>query len=262
MKVALCVGINKYSDPVDTLRGCLHDSEAMWNFFRKEVGVMNPTLLQDEEAEEARIKDKLKEMRRLAISGGVSTILYSHSSHGSNNPDLDGDEADGLDEVLCCHDIKSADGVRWTQGFIDDDWLRNYTESLPGYVLFECFFDACHSQTMLREMGLRYDRAKIILPPKPNFTIAPKSKLLGITANKRANTVAWSGCDADKTSADAYIDGIWRGAFTSAFLKSHKPGLTRSDTIFFTRRWLKANGYEQFPHLECNQELAFRTIGG
>jgi hypothetical protein len=264
MKLALCVGINQYRfSPDSTLRGCINDASKMRLFFHNEIGAETPVVLTDFQAEEQRIKDTLLDMREKALQGDVEAILYSHSSHGSNVPDRDGDEVDGLDEILCATDIRD-NGETWSQGFIDDDWLYKFAYSLPGDTRLECFFDSCHSQTMLREMGLTYGRAKILLPPNPDFRKAP-SKLLGNPQGRLPESVLWSGCDADSTSADAYIDGRFQGAFTAALLYSIKGKdgelRTRSDTIYFARQWLRVNNYAQFPHLECLKGLAFKRIG-
>lgn len=264
MKLALCVGINQYRySPDSTLKGCINDASKMRLFFHNEIGTESPVYLTDFQAEAQRIKDILLEFKAKAEAGDVSAILYSHSSHGSNMPDKDGDEVDRLDEILCCTDIKDA-GEVWTQGYLDDDWLYEYAYSLPGGIIFECFFDSCHSQTMLREMGLTYGRAKILLPPNPDFRKAP-DKLLMQPQGRLPESVLWSGCDADKTSADAYINGRFQGAFTAALMKSVRNTggelRTRSDTVHFVRQWLLANGFAQFPHLECLKGLAFRKIG-
>jgi hypothetical protein len=260
---SLSVGINLYRNySEDTLRGCLTDAANMRLFFHNELQAEH-FWLTDAKAEEQRIKDVLLSFRDEASRGDIRAILYSHSSHGSNMPDKNRDEFDSLDEILCCHDLEEKGG-EWSKGFVSDDWLFDYASGLPEGVRFECFFDSCHSQTMLREMGLSYGRAKMILPPAPDFTKAP-SKLLMDPKGRLPDAVLWSGCDADKTSADSYIDGKWQGAFTAAFLHSIKNQAgnlrTRSDTVFYARNWLKANGYVQFPHLECLGGLKFKRIG-
>jgi hypothetical protein len=74
-------------------------------------------------------------------------LLFHYSGHGSQVPDHDGDEEDGMDEALVPLDYRSA-------GYILDDLLRSKFERLPAGVIAHVFCDSCHSGTML---DLRYE---------------------------------------------------------------------------------------------------------
>lgn len=260
VRMALCVGVNVYGAyPDDTLRGCVTDSQSWRKFAHNDLAIKAPIVLTDKQAREDKIKEVLLAWREEALKGDISHIFYSHSSHGSNQPDLDGDEPDKLDEVLLCYDALYK-GDRWVKGSLSDDWFYDYAKSLPPWTIFELFSDACHSQTMLREMGRTYGKAKV-LSFDGNFTKAPNRRILH---SRLPNTVAWSGCDAAGTSADAYIDDKWQGAFTAAFMACYRDKKgeprPRTDIIYYIREWLKGEGYRQNPHLECNQHMAFSRM--
>jgi hypothetical protein len=74
------------------------------------------------------------------------------------------------------------------------------------------------------------------------------------------NVCLWSACESDQTSADAYIDGKWQGAFSAAWRKFFKLGRSRSDIIYYARKWLRDNRYDQVPHLYgaglANEQMA------
>lgn len=61
----------------------------------------------------------------------------------------------------------------------------------------------------------------------------------------------WAGCKDYQTSADAYIDGDYHGAFTYHLVEALKSGSTiRSEIIERVRKGLSSGGYDQVPQLE------------
>ena len=111
-KTALCVGINDYQGAANDLRGCLNDA-ADWTKALKARGY-SVTSLRDKKATKAAMVAALTKLVADAASG--DSIVFTYSGHGSFVPDLDRDEPDGVDEVLCPWDIVQ-------QHFITDDEL-------------------------------------------------------------------------------------------------------------------------------------------
>ncbi len=71
--------------------------------------------------------------------------------------------------------------------------------------------------------------------------------------DKTMNHVLWSGCRDDQTSADAYIENDFHGAFTYHFcqaVRSSKEDLTSQQIIRSLRRALDGGGFSQVPQLE------------
>ncbi len=70
---------------------------------------------------------------------------------------------------------------------------------------------------------------------------------------KAMNHVLWSGCRDDQTSADAYIDNDFHGAFTYHFCqaaRSSSDGLASNRIIRSLRQSLDSDGFNQVPQLE------------
>ena len=73
-------------------------------------------------------------------------------------------------------------------------------------------------------------------------------------ASSSAHHVLWTGCKANQTSADAYFNGRYNGAFTYHYLKAlaeAKPGANRRQIITAMRKAM-AGQFAQTPQLEAN----------
>lgn len=138
---ALCVGINDY--PTAPLTGCVADVE-VWNSTLSAAGFAVTRLLNGR-ATRAAIVDMLEKM--IATSRRGDVLVFQYSGHGTQVPDLDGDEArgdsPGLDEAICPFDFASGALL------IDDDIGRIFAK-LPDGVNLTCFMDCCHSGTISR----------------------------------------------------------------------------------------------------------------
>jgi hypothetical protein len=138
---ALCVGINDY--PTAPLTGCVADVE-VWNSTLSAAGFAVTRLLNGR-ATRAAIVDMLEKMVATSRRGDV--LVFQYSGHGTQVPDLDGDEArgdsPGLDEAICPFDFASGALL------IDDDIGRIFAK-LPDGVNLTCFMDCCHSGTISR----------------------------------------------------------------------------------------------------------------
>jgi len=142
-KRALLIGINEY-EQLPSLSGSRNDVETMKAILIRRYGFAeeNITTLFDEAATRASILQALEAF--VASVGPNDTALFHYSGHGSQVEDLDGDEADGLDETICPHDAR-------TEGVPDitDDELGRILGRLDA-ASSVVVLDSCHSGTALR----------------------------------------------------------------------------------------------------------------
>ncbi len=259
---ALCVGINKFANyPGATLQGCVNDANDMSVLMQKLLGFKQTdiTVLTDAQATKAHIMGELKAMVDGAKAGKYSYLVFSMSSHGTQVPDLEGDEPDRADEAFCPHDLAQA-GSEWDRKHvIVDDELRDLFVQLPSNVLLEAYLDTCHSGTGLKAIDLLLDRKPRYLPP-------PSVKAFKQVEGRRSrglhqallekgivHHILWAACRDDETSADARIADAWHGAFTYYFCKEMyacNNSLSRAKVLAKIRADLKEGHYSQTPQLE------------
>jgi len=263
-KKALCVGINHFKNyPGAELQGCVNDANDMSAVLKGLLGFQKNdiTILTDAQATKTNIMKNLNDMVAGAKAGKYSYLVFSMSSHGTQVPDVNGDEeADHADEAFCPHDLAQA-GNQWDkQHVIVDDELHDLFVQLPANVLLEVYLDTCHSGTGLKAIDMLFDRKPRYLPP-------PSMEAFEKVENKKSRGVArllldkgithhilWAACRSDQTSADAQIGGNWHGAFTYFFcneIKACNNSLTRAKLLAKVRADLKAAKYNQVPQLEC-----------
>ena len=273
-KKALCVGINKFRNyPSENLQGCVNDANEMSAVLIDLLGFTSKdiTILTDAKATKANIMKQLKAMVDGARAGKYSHLVFSMSSHGTQVPDVDGDEdADHVDEAFCPHDL-AVSGNQWDKNhIIVDDELRDLFVQLPEEVLLEVFLDTCHSGTGVRAVDLLIERKPRFLPPPSMeaFEMAENKKSRGVARlmfdKGIIHNILWAACRSDQTSADAKIDNNWHGAFTYYFCKEIRAcrnRLSRAKLLTKIRADLKAGKYSQVPQLECEATKRSTVIG-
>src|SRR5579871_2768583 len=165
---ALCVGVNVFKNyPQSTLQGCVNDAHEMASVLKTYLGFTDKdiTLLTDAQATKQNIMANLKTMVADAKAGKLGYLVFSMSSHGTQIPDLNGDEQDKADEAFCPYDLAQA-GNAWDRNhLIIDDELHDLLATLPPNVLAEVFLDTCHSGTGLKDIDLLIDRDVRFVPP-------------------------------------------------------------------------------------------------
>jgi hypothetical protein len=67
--------------------------------------------------------------------------------------------------------------------------------------------------------------------------------------------ITFSGSGEHQTSADAYIDGRYNGAFTHFALKALKAGITYKQWAQYVANLLSASRFKQVPQIEGNEAL-------
>ena len=272
---AFLVGLNRYPDPRNNLKGCVNDVLLMAKTLREQYSFAGPSdikLLTDERATTAGIRKGLEWLVGEASAG--DSLVFHYSGHGSQVRDVDGDElSDNLDEIICPYDLD------WDQPFTDDD-LADICGRVPRGTLLTVILDCCHSGTGLREflrpdLPIRYkflpapvevrhrselrienrgvDRSVTMTGPDRKFPV----RRFGISLTK-TNAVLIAGCRSDQTSADAWIDGDYHGALTYYLWRSLREGnwkTTYRKLIETTGASLADHNYDQVPQLEGPAKL-------
>lgn len=242
MKKALSVAINKYVGA--PLRGCINDSEHIKSWLEsKDYEVI---VLHDEQATKQNIINQIKDI--LSALTTDDQFIFHYSGHGSQIPTNDAAEEDHLTEILCPFDLIDQTG-NWTTNFITDDELASMFSNAVCHI--ECFMDCCHSGSSTREFSPTVTSRYIQSPIEKElavtkFQLGPKSSV-----------ICWSGCKDDQTSADAYINNKFQGAFTAALLQTSG---TRDQRKYHIVEYMRINGFTQIPQLYCPDELLSKDI--
>jgi hypothetical protein len=271
---ALCVGINEFGHlpTANWLNGCVNDADDMAAMLRTRPGFSrrNITVLTDKDATKANVMAKLTDMIGKARAGKLDQVVFSFSSHGTQVPDQNGDETvDHVDEAFACYDIAQK-GNDWDRDtVIVDDELHDLLSNLPKEVLVEVYLDTCHSGTGLKDL-LPGQKARFLPPPtrKGMQRLAPKSDPKGYqelvkSAPAATRAVLFAGCKADQTSADAYFDGRYNGAFTYYFLKAAGADGSASRATLLTAisQGLRTGDFEQRAQLEASPKAKRAALG-
>jgi hypothetical protein len=261
---ALLVGINDYQG-ISDLRGCVNDVTNMRNILKTYLGFSNRDIrvLVDKRATKANILNRLEKMVDRAKPGDF--LVFHFSGHGSQIRDRDDDELeDQMDELICPFDLN------WDNGFITDDMLHDIFTKLPNNVLLEVFLDSCHSGTGLRDSSLgrpielgpenpilyRYLRPPVDIECRIEGEVDDLNPIRGFKSENRSTLhhILWAGCKDHQTSADAYIDGNYNGAFAYYFCKHMRDNggnLSRKELLARIQASLYHGGYAQTPQLEA-----------
>lgn len=109
--------------------------------------------------------------------------------------------------------------------------------------------DSCFSETSTRGMKIKN---RFLDPGIP----ACKSKPKGIITNH----ILMSGCGEHSTSADAYINGQYQGAFTFAAIRTLKKGITYLEWFNEIKNLLNELSFEQVPTIDGPDYLLNRIV--
>jgi hypothetical protein len=270
---ALLVGINDY-DGVNDLQGCINDVTNVRSVLKTFFGFENTNIrvLTDSRATKKNILSRLEKMVSNAVNG--DHLIFHFSGHGSQIRDREGDElSDHMDELICPCDMN------WDDGFISDDMFSTVLKQLKKGVRMEILLDSCHSGTGTRDMMPYLTSEKFNISLALNRYLKPPADIecryLGdeekLKASKSFSTdreitlnhILWAGCKDSQTSADAFIDGNYNGAFSYYFCKHVRESggkISRADLYTRVKNSLKFNHFSQVPQLECKQSFRSEDI--
>jgi hypothetical protein len=137
---ALCIGIDQYG--TQSLTGCVADSQSFadalgqWGFAVQS--------LTNERATRQAITNAIEALLTKSSAGDIAVIQYA--GHGTQLPDLSGDETDGFDEAWVPYDYNYGEFV------IDDDLGALFDRHRDRGIQLVVFTDCCHSGTSTRFM--------------------------------------------------------------------------------------------------------------
>lgn len=152
---ALLVGVGNYDRPNLDLPGIDLDLVRVRDTL-KVMGFTDAQIrsLADSQATSENVIKEMSTWLRDGV-GPDDRVVFYFSGHGSNTPDLNGDEEDGVDEVLVTYDVRRAviDGRRGLTGVVTDDKIAELIGAIPSRNIL-MMVDACHSGTVSRGFEL------------------------------------------------------------------------------------------------------------
>jgi len=252
-KVAVCIGLNLYPDPRNDLKGCVNDANDWATYLKDKQGATDVTVLINANVKVASAIQLIISKINTCVAG--DHFILTNSSHGSSVPDMNNEEIDGRDEVLC-----------WYDAFLVDDSIRKIIDGAASGVNITIISDSCHSGSVTREFfperSIRkgYKKSKFIQPKDLSFAATinnysvKKRAMTGSIPEEQMREVLISGCKSDEYSYDAFIKGRNNGAFTRACLDI----LNKSNTMTYAQFYqelcksLPTNNFPQTPQLEGN----------
>ena len=233
-KKALCIGINDYEGTGNDLSGCVNDAND-WKGALGKRG-FDVQMMLDSEATKDNMKHQIEVLVREARPKDVVVITYS--GHGSWIPDLDNDEPDARDEVLCPYDIMQG------RPLVDDEINNIFAERDRG-VKIVLISDSCHSGSVIRMAPAPAEStgAKVRFLPPESFLSADdlqvataRATLRPLGTRRTFGCVLMSGCQDTEYSYDAVFNNRPNGAFTYFAIKALQT--LKPDATY--RYWYKA----------------------
>ncbi|KAK2612113.1 Ca(2+)-dependent cysteine protease [Conoideocrella luteorostrata] len=285
---ALLIGIN-YFGQRGQLRGCINDVRNMTAYLAEHFGYRREDMViltddQQNPMSQPTKQNILRAMHWLVKDARPNDSLFFHySGHGGQTKDLDGDEADGYDEVIYPVDF------RQTGHITDDEMHRIMVRPLQAGVRLTAIFDSCHSGTAL---DLPYIYSTQGMLKEPNLAKEAGQGLLGVissysqgdlggvanniigffkkatsgedayartlaTKTSPADVIMLSGSKDDQTSADATIASQATGAMSWAFMTALKKNPQQSYVqLLNSIRDELATKYTQKPQLSSSHPLS------
>ncbi|WP_347265658.1 caspase family protein [Paracoccus sp. (in: a-proteobacteria)] len=265
MRRALSIGIDAYEGG-NALAGCVADSQ-LWAGVFAGLGFEVATL-HDGQATRAGIMAALEAMILAARPGDVLALHYS--GHGTQFPDLDGDEVgDDQDEAFV-----PIDGLSHGEYLIDDD-VRMLFGQLDPQVDFTFLADCCHSGTISRlSIGSgaapRYRERYIRATPEMVAAHRQMRQGLGRTralpqgGEERMTHLLFSACKASQTAKESDGNGWFSRAATEVLRAAREP-LSNRELLRRIQARFAELGYadrEQDPQIEGRDEAKDRPVLG
>ncbi|GJE88675.1 caspase family protein [Phanerochaete sordida] len=287
-KKALCIGINYFGQSAE-LKGCINDANNVKRFLCSQFGYKpdDIVMLTDDAQNPRQIPTKqnmLQAMQWLVRDARPNDSLFFHySGHGGQTKDLDGEEADGYDEVIYPVDFKQ-------NGHIVDDTLHDLlVKPLPPGCRLTAIFDSCHSGSVLdlpylystegkiKEPNLAAEAGQGLMSAVSSYARGDMGGVFGsvsgllktatgsgqraekkarATKTSPADVIAWSGCKDSQTSADTFEAGQATGAMSFAFISALGQNSQQSyQQLLTTLRGILRNKYSQKPQLSASHPI-------
>ncbi|MBX9695262.1 MAG: caspase family protein [Cyanobacteria bacterium] len=238
-KFALMIGINDYK--TSPLSGCENDTLEFKKLLVEDYGFKDDgthiRVLLNRQATKQNIVSAIRQQLIANAKKSPDAIfVFQYSGHGSQVPDRDGDEPDGLDETICPVDT-TMDG----KGDIMDDELGDLVKELTEHTEnVTLILDCCHSGSNLRASEFksrRLDRPALIAK-------ARKTRGAGEGQDKpilppSSRYVALVGCMPNELSLETeVVQGKSHGLMTYNLINSLRHS---SPSITYRELWSKVS---------------------
>ncbi|CAE7100703.1 unnamed protein product [Rhizoctonia solani] len=289
-KKALCIGINYIGQDVQ-LQGCINDVHKIADFLTVQFGYRKENIwkLTDDATDPRDLPTReniIKAMRWLVEGAQPTDSFFFHfSGHGGQTKDLDGDEADGFDEVIYPADFREMGHI------VDDDLNEIMVQPLPPGCRLTAIFDCSHSgsaldlpytystdgklkehsQLVQTGRGLlsfgkfcaRGDMSgaikglgSVIKPPTSRRARKQATQRARELRSSEADVVSWAACKDSEKSDDAFEGREAVGAMSYAFIQAlkQKPRQSYRELLNNVRTILRAK-YEQKPQLSSSHPI-------
>lgn len=230
VKRAVLVGINYVETPYE-LHGCINDVMSIKRHLN-DIGFHeeNIQLLTDYTPDAFPTKSNiLAAFTQLLQNAQPNDLLcFFYSGHGSNIRDMNGDEKDGLDEVIVSKDLQ----------YISDDELRSIIrQHLKVDNTLFAMFDSCFSGTIL-DLKYNYNN-RLNIDSRYSDTIG--------------NVIVLSGCTDQQTSAESVINNVNQGALSWAFQSACISSTTWRQFLANINRTMNNGMFTQTPQLSSGK---------
>ena len=231
-KNILSFAINDYPGTDNDLNGCIPDQNNVKSTFKRLFPAFKSMLIADSQTTIYAFTSNLRKKIEALLPG--DTMLVHYSGHGTYVRDRSGDEEDGYDEALFLYD-----------GALIDDDINEILQGIPDGAIVVVMLDSCFSGTATRSVKKGKNRFVITegvpAPGKVKSKLAKSGDMKWIT---------FSGSGENQTSADAYINGSYNGAFTYFAMKYLEPGITYDQWHRIVKIALADAGFSQIPQIE------------
>ena len=217
---ALVIGINRYANPRNNLRGAVRDANNIKALLSRDLGFESDQilLLTDELATRDGILTGIRDWLVAGTRPGARALVY-FSGHGDSLADQNGDERDGKDEALIPHD------ERW----ILDDEIGALFAGLRDREVY-LIVDACYSGTITRSATKDPDPSVVRTLRRYEARGQTTDRSVDAGEVRRlqrddgfievtGNVVAWTAVEAHQLALEAPEGGNWQGVFTRRFVE-------------------------------------------
>lgn len=161
---ALIIGVEHYALSSINLKGIDLDVK-MARDMALYMGILpeNIHVLMDDQATLSGVRDQMKNWLGQGVAS-TDRVFFYYSGHGTQVPDKNNEEADGLDEAMVLYDV---DGKSYKGLYIDDDFGKDL-KSIPSQNMV-VMVDACHSGTGTRNISFEGGNSFNVKEGMPKF---------------------------------------------------------------------------------------------
>jgi hypothetical protein len=255
-KIALCVGLNNYPNPANTLRGCVNDAND-WAALLKNIYNFNEIYtIFNQDATLKNVTDTISKL----LAKTPDIFVMTNSSHGTSLPDTSGTEPDGRSEAICLYD-----------GFLMDYNFRTILAQASAKTNVTIVSDSCHSAGVTREFlsvmnDMTFYSKPRYMPPEDNqealhLASLPLARAI-FEPEDGMKEVLLAACKSDQYSFDTEFNDRPNGAFSYfaiQMLKSN-PTVTYADFVNKMNQYLPSSNYPQCPVVQCSPLMEQKII--